>query len=412
MRVRLAILSLLLVASLAGLVGVHAHGLFVHPKDPRFVRFMRRYDRRSDAARRLPAHAVTIDRRGETIEVAEVGSAMMHVLDDLALAAEGKPVPLTLDARLQSRAEFLMKGRQGAVVALEPATGKIRALVSSPRSAGLNRALNGLYPPGSTFKVFMSAAALSADYDPLLDCPAQGWRSAPSTPPIRDVELAEYARKGKVWKGFGKLRMEDALVHSANTYFAQLGVGWGTENFDKAVSAARLRDPVAVLSSSVATLDSVGGGVPEGIAAVRLAPVAIGQGALQLTPLGVAMFTAAVADDGVMVSPTLSPNAKPELRARPFTLVAAQRVKGMMRSAVKWGTGRPADIAGLDVCGKTGTAQTGQGRDHSWFTCFAPMSSPKLVVTVVVEHGGFGATAALPVAKGVLLEARKLGYFK
>ena len=83
-----------------------------------------------------------------------------------------------------------------------------------------------------------------------------------------------------------------------------------------------------------------------------------------------------------------------------------------MRSVVRSGMGRPCEIAGLDVCGKTGTAQTEHGRDHAWFTCFAPEKAPKLVVTVVVEHGGFGATAALPVAKGVLLEARELGYFR
>lgn len=412
MWARLCILSALISVSFGALLVVHAYGLAAHPKDPRFVRFMRRYDRRSDASSRLPAHASTIDRRGEPLEIAEPGSPFQHVLDDLALAAEGRPVQLALDGRLQSRAEELMQGKTGAVVALEPATGRIRALVNAPRVNYLNRALNGLYPPGSTFKVFMSAAALSADYDPTFDCPAQGWRPAPSTPPIRDVELAEYARKGKTWKGFGRLRMETALTHSSNTYYAQLGAGMGPERFGKVVNAAKLRDATMVLSSSVATLDSVGGGVPDGLSAAQLAPVAIGQGSLHLTPLTVAMFTAAVADDGLMMAPTLSPTVKPSLRARPFTIAAAKRVRQMMRSVVRSGTGRPCEIAGLDVCGKTGTAQTEHGRDHAWFTCFAPEKAPKLVVTVVVEHGGFGATAALPVAKGVLLEARELGYFR
>ncbi|MBO7687458.1 MAG: penicillin-binding protein 2, partial [Kiritimatiellae bacterium] len=149
-----------------------------------------------------------------------------------------------------------------------------------------------------------------------------------------------------------------------------------------------------------------------GMSAAALAPVAIGQGALQLTPLGVALVTAAVADDGLIVAPTLSETAKPTLRARPFSFAAAQRVKKMMRAAVRRGTGRPCDVPGLDVCGKTGTAQTGKGADHAWFTCFAPEASPRLVVTVLVEGGGFGAKAAAPVAREILLEAQRLGYFR
>jgi peptidoglycan glycosyltransferase len=139
--------------------------------------------------------------------------------------------------------------------------------------------------------------------------------------------------------------------------------------------------------------------------------VAIGQGALQLSPLAVAMLTAAVADDGLMLAPTLSQTAKPALRARPFTCTAAGRVKKMMRAVVRGGTGRACDIPGLSVCGKTGTAETGKGKDHAWFTCFAPQEAPRLVVTVLVEHGGFGARAALPIARELLTKARELDYF-
>ena len=203
--------------------------------------------------------------------------------------------------------------------------------------------------------------------------------------------------------------MSQALTHSSNTYFAQLGAGFGTERFADAVSAARLRDGARLLASKTSAMESAGGGVPEGLSSAALAPVAIGQGALHLTPLGVALFTAAVANDGLMLEPTLDPRAKPALRARPFSIQAAARMKKMMRAAVRNGTGRPCDIAGLDVCGKTGTAQTDRGKDHSWFTCFAPEKAPRIVVTVVVEHGGFGASAALPVARAVLIEADKSG---
>lgn len=413
MRVRLIILGVMGGLSLLALVLVHVHWLVAGPKDPRFVRFMRRYSHRANADEVVPPHGVAVDARGTTLDVAEPGSTFQHVIDDLALADGGAPVELTLDARLQAKAEALMKGKVGAAVALDPATGRIRALVSAPRVNYLNRALNGLYPPGSTFKVFVAAAALSRGMDPVYNCPAAGYRSGPGTPPIRDVEFRQMARRGKTWKGFGRIGMETALVHSANTYFAQLGVAMGPEAFEQSVAAARLRDPAVVLAAADVSLESTGGGVPEGLRARELAPVGIGQGALHLSPLAVALFTAAVADDGLMLAPTLSATAKPTLRARPFTFASTARVKKMMRGVVKNGTARGCDIPGLDVCAKTGTAETGKGgKDHAWFTCFAPERGARLVVTVVVEYGGFGAEAALPVAKGILLEARELGYFE
>ena len=413
MRLRLLVLGALGVVAILVLAVAHARWLEVGPQDPRFVRFLRRHARRANAEAVLPPHGVAVDARGERLDVAEEGSTFQHVLDDRALAAKGRPVPLTLDARLQARAEALMEGKRGAVVALEPATGRLRALVSAPRANYLNRALNGLYPPGSTFKVFMAAAALSQGLDPLFNCPAGGYRSARGTPAIRDVEAQQMARRGKVWRGFGRLDLASALVHSSNTYFAQLGVALGPERFGRAVDAARLRDSAVLLAAASVSLESAGGGVPDGLRAPELAPVAIGQGALQLTPLAVAMLTAAVANDGVLPEPTLDAAARPALRARPFTFEAAGRVKAMMRTVVRAGTGRACDVPGLDVCGKTGTAETGRGgRDHAWFTCFAPERTPRLVVTVVVEEGGFGAAAALPVARGVLLEAQRLGLLK
>ena len=411
MRARLVITGLVFAVALAGLVLAHARWMARAPQDPRFVRFMRRNNLRANANEVIPERGKAVDPQGRPLDIAENGSTFQKVIDELQLAS-GAPVPLTIDAELQAKAEALMDGKRGAVVALEPATGRIRALVNAPRAAYLNRALNGLYPPGSTFKVFMAAAALSADVDPVFDCPAAGWRPNRSTPPIRDVEVAEFARRRKSWKGFGRIGMSEAVVHSANTYFAQLGYALGPERFDAAVAAARLRDSSTVLAANTVSLTGAGGGVPDGASAATLAPIAIGQGTLQLTPLSVALMTAAVADDGLILAPTLVEAAKPTLRARPFTFVAAQRVKKMMRAVVRRGTGKACDIPGLIVCGKTGTAQTGKGADHAWFTCFAPEASPRLVVTVLVEGGGFGAKSAAPVAREILLEAQQQGYFK
>lgn len=411
MKIRLIVLAILLLISLGLLLGVHAQWLSRGPKDARFMRFLRRHGQRN-AQEVIPPHGRALDRHGHPLDVAEEGSVFQRVLDARALEDSKGEVRLSIEGELQMTAESLMKGKTGAVVVLEPTTGRLRALVSTPRLNYLNRALDGLYPPGSTFKVFMAAAALSDGIDPVYNCPAAGYRSAPSTPAIRDVEARQAARKGRTWKGFGKIGMGEAMMHSSNVYFAQLGVALGPQVFSRAVERARLRDAVTVLPSEDVDLSAAACGVPDGLRASQLAPVAIGQGALQLTPLAVAMITAAVADDGLILEPTLLETSKPSLRAQAFDMPAMARVRTMMRSVVRSGTGRACEIPGLEVCGKTGTAETGHGRDHAWFTCFAPLKNPRLVVTVLVEHGGFGAEAALPVARGVLVKARELGYFE
>lgn len=409
MKHRLALLALALGALFAWTVFVHARLVVDGRRDPRLVRFMRRHDRRSEVS--VPAHAVTLDRAGRPLVLAS-GTSLYRAADDLAVLSGGGEVRLSLDAELQSRAEELMKSRRGAVVALEPTTGKVRVLVSSPTGNGLERALEGLYPPGSVFKVFMAAAALDAGLEPVFDCPPSGYRSAPSTPPIRDVEAVAAARSGRKWRGFGKIGMGTALAHSSNVYFARLGVALGGELFSQAVERARLRDSVTLLSSAAGRVEGTPCGIPDGVSSAAMAPVAIGQGALQMTPLAVAMFTAAVADDGVMVQPTLLESGGTRLRARAFGFDSASRVKKMMRLVVTHGTARSCDLPGLEVCGKTGTAQTGRGRDHSWFTCFAPAASPRLALTVLVEEGGFGAGAALSIARELLQLADRGGMLR
>jgi len=411
LRVRVWFLMLLAASALGGLLFAHAHLMRQALRDPRFVRFLRRHDRRSALAQPLPARGRAVDSKGRDLVVTP-GSALQDAVDDVAVSTGTESVALTLDAVLQTRARALLGDRHGAVVALEPCTGRVRVLVSSPTSPVLDRALNGLYPPGSTFKVFMAAAALTAGEDPLLDCPAAGYRFARGTPPIRDVEAYAAARKGTVWKGFGRLDMASALAHSSNVYFAQLGVRLGPSRFGEAIERARLRDAFALRVRGDVTVSATGNGIPEGASALQLAPMGIGQGALQISPLTVAAFTAAVANDGLMLEPTLSPTDRPTLRARPFSMAASRRVRDMMRRVVTQGTGRAANLSGLAVCGKTGTAETGRGRDHAWFTCFAPLESPRLVVTVLVEEGGFGAQTALPIAREMLLAAQAGGLLR
>ena len=122
-------------------------------------------------------------------------------------------------------------------------------------------------------------------------------------------------------------------------------------------------------------------------------------------------WTSAVANGGVL-APAHLERERPEGAAKPwrvFGKAPAETVGAMMREVVTQGTGRKAEIPGAGICGKTGTAQAPKGADHSWFTCFTSETQPRIVVTVLVEHGGFGARAALPVARDLVEEALRLG---
>ena len=445
MKTRLAILALLVAAGTAGIVWHQARWQLEGMKDPRMVRFLRRYDR-GDASRKLPERASIVDRAGRPLSAPAgrwerdypLGPASAHPIGyfdrisgmtgcervlDSRLSTSPEPARLSIDSRVQKKAYSLLRGRSGAVVVMRPSSGRILALASSPGfdpnrpseafaipdAPLLNRPLSGLYAPGSTFKLFVAAAAISKGLDPVFPCPSGGYVAAANTPPIRDSEALAAERAGRRWRGWGNMGMDKALAHSSNVYFAQLAVSLGAESFNEFALKSRLRDGASVLRSGGQSLDSASCGIPDVRRSAELAQTGIGQGSLMMTPLAVAMLTAAVANDGAIAEPTLSATDEPRLRARPFTAAAAHRVKRAMRLAATEGTAKACDIRGLDVCAKTGTAQNGSSHDHAWFTCFAPEKNPRVVVTVLVEHGGFGADSALPVAKALLLECRSAG---
>jgi len=208
------------------------------------------------------------------------------------------------------------------------------------------------------------------------------------------------------------LGLEEALVHSSNVYFAQLGVGCGAFAFNRVMARARINEALIYLDAASGKLKTACGHAPEVARKRKLALLAIGQGEILVTPLHVACFTAAVAAGGEMVRPRLRADEPVEKLGVLFMPGTAKQLGEMLRKAVRSGTGRAADVPGLEVCGKTGTAQVPGGEDHAWFTCFAPQRRPGIVVTVLVERGGFGAKAALPVARALLEEADRLGYVR
>ncbi len=342
----------------------------------------------------------------------------------------GNDLTLTLDARLQQEATRLLKGKRGAAVVLDPRRGDVLALVSAPaydpnqltadlfaadpeQSPLLNRALQGLYPPGSTFKMVVAALALEQKVDVLFDCPAAGFVPAPGRAAIRDHEYYEAQRNGRTWGGQGRIGLGRALTKSSNVYFAQLGAHLGVPALEAQARRFQFNQSVTLLEGSAGALRFKPGSLPAQKPGDRgaAAQLAIGQGALLASPMGMALATAALANDGRMVKPRLSPRQTPELLGGVAPPAIARKMRSLLRDVVTQGTGRGADVQGLHVAGKTGTAQTPRGDDHAWFVAMAPESKPTLVVAVLVEHGGYGAAAAVPVAAGLLRKAQELGFF-
>ena len=342
--------------------------------------------------------------------------------------ARGADVALTLDARLQRAAFDAIGDRAGAAVALRPADGAILALASRPsfdperpgpafapggadEAPALNRALHGLYPAGSTLKILTAAAALEAGLNPVYACPGSGFRPARNTPPIRDHEYYSALREGRGWDGHGRIGMSEAFRRSSNVYFAQLGQQVGADRFLAAAYRARLTNALPVFEGSSRRMASAAGRLPERAACppAEVALLAIGQGRGLVTPLHMAQLAAAVATDGHPWAPHLRAAAPPVRLDPVFSAATAKRLRSMMREAVVGGTGRPANVPGLSVAGKTGTAQTPRGEDHSWFVCLAPVEAPRIVLAVVIEHGGSGSSAAAPAAAAILRAADRFG---
>jgi penicillin-binding protein A len=351
-------------------------------------------------------------------------------------APQGASVELTLDPAVQKAASDALGDQRGAVVALDPRTGAILAMVSHPaydpnslssHDLGavskaykrlnaadgdplVNRAIAGdLYPPGSTFKIVTAAAALSSGtYDENSQIPGPATLDLPQTSTNLPNDF-----KGACGPG-GKVDLTRALQISCNTAFGYLGLKLGGDALrsqaEKFGFGDRLTVPMPVTPSQV----------PSGMNAPQSAQAAIGQYDVRVTPLQMAMVSAGIANKGVVMSPYLvktvrSPDldvidqAEPQQLSRAVDPGVAAQLTRMMERVVEAGTGTRAQISGVKVAGKTGTAQHGDGLPpHAWFTAFAPADDPKVAVAVVVEDGGkagneaFGGKIAAPIAKAVM----------
>jgi penicillin-binding protein A len=344
---------------------------------------------------------------------------------------EGLDVVTNLDVAGTEAAVAGLAGRKGAVVAIEPQTGKVRVMVSIPEydpnlipsSIGrferdranqplLNRTTQELYPPGSTFKVVTATAALdSGEVKP--ETVIDG--SSPKT--ISGVPLSNAGGAS-----FGPISFTDALTNSVNTVFAQVGeqIGRGTL-VDYMKRFGFYEDPeldypdFQMIPSGIINGD--GDYVEDGFDVGR---VAIGQGGLEgelrTSPLQMAQVASAVANGGRLMKPRLADRVvrkdgrvkervEPDLQSKVMEPGTAETLAGMMSRVVEEGTGTAAALAGITVAGKTGTAEVGAAREFTqpWFIAFAPVEKPRMAIAVTVERTtGQGGTVAAPIAKQVL----------
>jgi peptidoglycan glycosyltransferase len=343
---------------------------------------------------------------------------------------EGNDVVTTLDPNAQQVATDALGGQNGAVVALEPQTGRVRAMVSIPQydnnlipsslgqlrrdqdSPLLNRATQAQYPPGSTFKVVTATAALdTGKYNP--DSIIDG-----SSP--KEISGVPLANSGGV--DFGPIPLTDALTNSVNTVFAQLGEDVGPGTLEDYMDRYGFnQDPQLDYPEDQMVASGVyaGGRVVGADAGFDVGRVAIGQGGAEggilVTPLQMAQVAGTVANRGVLMKPRLTERVvakdgrvkdtiDPDEQNRVMKEETAEQLAAMMSRVVEEGTGTAAALSGINVAGKTGTAEVDNATSNqAWFIGFAPVEDPRVAVAVTVERTqGQGGTVAAPIAAQVM----------
>jgi penicillin-binding protein A len=339
---------------------------------------------------------------------------------------EGDDIVTTLDPQAQQTALQGLAGRAGSVVAIEPQTGAVRVMASVPnfnlnsvpdsfaklrREPGaplLDRAAQSGYPPGSTFKVVTATAALdSGRFTP------DSVLSGKSPKLIGGVPLSNFGNEQ-----FGAITLTTALTHSVNTVWGQVGEKLGKATMYRYMTRFGFdRRPPIDLSAdelrSSGVFDQRSGKLLDASDAIDIGRVAIGQERLQVTPLQMAMVAAAIGNGGRLERPHLvekvtDPDGRTVRRVKPseeskvMTGSTAAALASMMSQVVKEGTGTAAALEGVDVAGKTGTAEKGNA-NQAWFIAFAPVSAPRIAIAVTVEQTtGQGGTVAAPIAKQVM----------
>lgn len=332
----------------------------------------------------------------------------------------GDSLVTTLDLRLQQTASQALGDRRGAVVVMEPDTGRILAMVSKPgfdpnlvetdwesltsgddgQARLLNRASQGLYPPGSVFKIIAALAYIRQhpeDYDQFrFDC--DGY-----------FEYGDYTIQCYHGNAHGSQDLFQAFANSCNGAFAAIGLELEPGRLAETAGGLLLGQDLPVDIASSRSRFAMG----REAETWEILQTAIGQGLTQMTPLHNAVITAAIANNGVLMKPCLLERVEnaagetvkafeAEEWGSIMTPEEAGILRAMMRQVVTDGTGSALRTEDYTAAGKTGSAQFETGKDsHAWFTGFAPAEDPQIVVTVVVEEGGSGGQTAAPAARSI-----------
>lgn len=355
---------------------------------------------------------------------------------------KGATIETSIDTKLQTLATKLLGNNTGAVVAIEPSTGRILAMASTPSydpnelathdataaiknfnslvkadpSPLINNALSSLYPPGSTFKLAVAAAALeSGDYDTSTEIDAGSSYTLPGTK--TNLTNTTSAAGGLN----DKITLSDALAYSSNTAFAQLGVKLGSSAISDIATKLGFGTSITVdgSDSTGTPMKAAASVFPTNQTDDKLALASIGQGDTTATPLQNAMVAAAIANDGKLMRPTLVDRVRssdlsiisqtsPSEYSEPFSADTANKLTSMMEEVIN--KSYPTlKINGVKVAAKTGTAQTGNNSTQDgWITGFAPADDPKIAVAVVIHNASsYGGDTAGPIMKQIMEEALK-----
>lgn len=340
-------------------------------------------------------------------------------LDFTGRGLTGDDVHLTIDSRLTKQAYQLMKGRRGAIVLLNYETGAILASVSSPSTSPqsvidfkdipegslFNRALRGVYAPGSLFKIVTASAWMNAEnYDPerVVLCNGESTVSPDGA--------------NESGKGHGEVNLSSAFRQSCNVYFGEIGAQLGGSQLELAASRLGWLDLI-----SVDKLNTTRGRIRTANDNTAMSWLAIGQPSaetqLSSTPLQLALLAGAIGNGGVMQTPHIIDylkdpldmkyqNLKPSALKTVMTADEASALEEMMLSVVNSGTGRSARVTGARIAGKTGTVEVfGQKNNNALFVGYVADGKKPLAIAVVVEEGGSGGSVAAPIAASLLKAA-------
>ncbi|MDO5703418.1 MAG: penicillin-binding transpeptidase domain-containing protein [Lachnospiraceae bacterium] len=377
------------------------------------------------------AHAVGFSTHGKSgIELAsnyELMTSHVNIVDQVInefrnKKSRGDTVVTTLDAGIQESAYSALRDYRGAVIVMEPGTGAIKAMVSKPdfdpntiasvwdemvsdktSSQLVNRATQGLYPPGSVFKIITSLAYYRT----------HGSMDGFSYNCMGEMTVDEYTVHCYNGTVHGEEDLSSAFAHSCNTAFSQIGLDLGAETLTRTAETLLFGEKLPIDLYSSMSRWSLGADDGD----VMLVQTAFGQGKTLVTPYHMALLVSAIANDGVLMKPYLVDSVKTaagdvisktktEAYRTLFTPAEAEELTGLMVKVVEEGSASDITYTGIPAAGKTGSAEylksDGSIGTHSWFVGFMHPDDPDLVIAVLAEDGGAGSSTAVPIAQSII----------